>query len=534
MINANREYVEMMTAALSQQTGIEIVEGDRWAASSDGKKLYFDMKDLKKLPFITTKGLVLHEIGHLKYSLPVKITDIAARHGAEMQEVYNAFEDMRIETKLTNEFGDFARQALTELDAYCVSNHIAQFSGNYTSLTKIQQFVITALFMYYSQKSYVVASCVGNFAFRMWRKGYRSSQLLIDNEVAEKFENHEEIYNTIKEIYRSNSTEDMQKLVDEKIYPLIKNWFKQNKEKEQQQQQQEQGQQGKNTGKNGQPQQQGGDPKEENKGEKLAPSQGQGGEGKNSTDIMKARAGGQGAGGESDNFSPRLNRPTEKEVVTLLNPIEFTLSQRLRDVLNDHAAQQWTGAYKRGKLLSKNAYKVGIKGETRMFSKKNNPDNPDYVVHIALDKSGSMSGSNALYAFIGAVLLKNVSERLKFKVNLYAYNHFASKIDSIEEYSDTGGGTDDEAVLEKIEQNLSKEKSNLVFIVTDGETNRTPRFKKIQAKMIKKDSIMFGIGIGGENVGKAVKKAYPNSIHVPDVQELPKKMIMAMRTVIHR
>lgn len=232
---------------------------------------------------------------------------------------------------------------------------------------------------------------------------------------------------------------------------------------------------------------------------------------------------------------PRSNskHPTEKECKMLLRPYATVLAQRLGDVLKEQATVRWTGLHTGGKLLSKNAYKVGIAGETRVFSKRSNPDTPMYTVTFCIDASGSMAGQNATYAFVGAALLKDVCERLHFKVNLIAFESTAWKLKTLDGYSDTGGGTNDIEAMRLVNKTISSQDENIVFFITDGETNRDSYWDKVRHEVERKNAIIYGIGIGGVSEYN-IRDHYEHGICVPEVKDLPKTLIAIMRATIKR
>lgn len=540
-MDSNKEYIDILISGLSAQTGIKLIPGKQWKANQTKKELTYNQEDLKNLPFDVVRGLMLHEMGHILYSPSFKESDAVKKYGAEMMSsIYNTFEDMRIERRLTLRFGSYARCGLDSVDVWGVEQHLFNNGGRYDELSKVEQFLILSLFRFYAQyvTDYSVGQYLGPDAEYLWSPDKWTYPIAtFDKKVKSKHKAKRKIISQIiYHCYQAVTVEELQKIVDDDLIPIIKDFIedkedkKKGKGKKQQQGQQQQGQQqGKSEPKigkgEGKPQ------KGDDEGKDGKPIKG---EGDTKIEMVKG-----GSKGFSTNPSKKMERrkitkPTEMEARALLRPISYVFSQKLKDVLKEQKAIRFTGNYKSGKLLNKNAYKVAIGGETRIFSKRNNPDTPEYAVYIALDSSGSMCGEKSTYAFLGAALLKDVCTRLNFPVKVYEYDTEIRELKNLDGYTDAGGGTNDSVVMRQLDKDVNSSENSLVFIITDGETGRDDDFNILKKKLKQKNVVTFGVGIGAEYMRDSLKRNYDNAVCVEKVEELPFQLLTLMRTIIHR
>lgn len=219
----------------------------------------------------------------------------------------------------------------------------------------------------------------------------------------------------------------------------------------------------------------------------------------------------------------------DEDLERLFSQYINTLSRKLNDVLKERKATKYTGSHKRGKLMSKNAYKV-IVGEKRIFSKKNRPDTPQYVVTMLLDESGSMNGNRHAYTYMGALLLERTCRKLGFPVNVIIYDD-SVKIGVVSDYRRLcGGGNREEKALTKAKEIIKKEDDNILFLLTDGGAGVDPR--PILKELKKMNTLSIAIGIQCNVI--QMKRYYDTAIMVDEVEQLPKTLINLLQKVIHR
>ena len=520
-LQATEKYIELVTTALSKQYGVKIIKSKDWKLDVKHKRLYYDSLDLKQLPFPLVRSLLLHEIGHLKYTEETQRTKLQKEKPA-MQDGYNCFEDMRIDNKMKKEYGDFAGGALKILDEVSVGPTIE----NLRKSSKLHQMLKLSILDRNHQNTYMNHESrrrLDDFFF----SEKEEEPLSVYPEVKKCFKKHrDEIQNIMDDCIGAENCEELKKIIDEKYYPIVSHLIDPPT--------QEKDQSGGSSG--GGKSQQGGDKNPPPsgsgnpppKGGKQPPPQEESEIKKKVRELLKAV---QNGGGNETNSIRREAFNNEIEVNAILYPYISVMAERLKSILKERATVRHYGNYKRGKLLGKNAYKVAIR-EKRMFSKRNNPDTPDYTVSIVLDSSGSMNGTKAIYSFMGACLIRDVVKKLSFKVNFYHFDENFGKLNNINEYKKRiGGDTQDIHALESLEKELKADEDNLIFIFTDGYSEGDPSqiIKKI---LNKKNATLIGICFGNKSM--ALSNRYPDYILVDKPEELPKALLAKLRQLIKR
>lgn len=505
---ATQEYIDMVTIGLSAQTGINIKPGENWGVDIKNKTLYYVPETLRNLPFEIVRGFLLHEIGHIHFTDVIETLEPSvAKYPHAMPGIYNAFEDLRIEQKLKGKYGDYAGNALTASNYYAVITKEQQTNRDFTKMSKVNQFIHLALFEHlYHANDYLRYSY------------FDAKKYMLDKEVEKRYRQcWSELGQFTERCQWLRSTQSLQTDVNNIFIPMVKDWLE---EEEEQAKQNAQGQGGGEEGGEGQ--------------SKGKPQTASGSIMEQMMNDIKKHGGMQHSLGHKVN-PPPIIKPTEAEALGLLRPYASTLANRLRDILIEKISLRYTGNTKSGKLLNRNAYKAVIPNESRIFSRKNNPDTVMYDIHVALDSSGSMaSQGRGVYAFLGTVLLKDVARRLNFPINIVAYDDKAWELEKMDDYTANGGGTDDWVALQAIDKKIQPERENLVFVITDGETERNGNFDKYRKSLEDKGAHVFGVGIG-EGVSKETMiQNYPNALYVPDVKNLPAELIRTLRMMIHR
>jgi len=478
---ANADYIRLIASGLSATAGITIKEDNIWAVDVKKKTLHYKLEDLKYRPFPVVRGYLLHEIGHLKYTPYLKSkTELEKKYPNAMQSCYNAFEDIRIEGNLGREYGDFAVGALQSLRHYSIS-FVLQRLDTKTKKPRLVQFLKLCLLTYSSE-------------FLNIRHANPYSILSNFDPVVEK--RFDDNYPKIKDmvhnsLHNLDSFEDLKEVVDTDLYPIIKDFIEEFEKTAQQ------------------------------------PA------------TIKIPLPSWMSGhhvGNKDLPHPRiLDLPTRAEALALMNPYISTLSSRLRDILIEKKATKWRGSHTKGKLLSKNAYKVCIPDEKRVFSKRSTPDTPDYSVYIALDSSGSMmTESRGVYASLASYLLEEVCRRLNFKTHFYSFTSTAKRLKDASEYVVQDTGTIDLPALKLIKKDINFSDNNLVIFITDGETDISDIRNDLMAKFKKEKAKVYGVGIGDGNIEPTLRASFESSVYVPKIAKLPLEMIRLLRREIKR
>lgn len=548
-MQATEEYIHVLTSALSVQTGVKIQAGDKWMANVQDKVLIYPKEQLRLLPFYAVRGLLLHELSHILHSTPTeKPKDIIAEYGEEaVYEAFDGLEDLRCESLITGLFGEFAYRAISDMNYYGVARCIDKCHGDFTRYKKWEQYLLIFHYLALADRHNDIYELVGYDCKYLTDTPNQYNMMecyWVDPKVRKHFR---KTINQAKEILidinGADNSQEVLKITVNKLLPLIKPLMDKNDKKEQQQQQpggQQSGKQNGNQISNGNNNSQKKPNDQNNQDDSRISISGQLKNDINSEIILGKQNNGNQNGSKAGNalgkMEKRQQRLSEAETAALLRPYINTLATRLRYILQEKAATRFRGLYKQGKLLGKNAYRVLIPNEERIFSQKSTPDSPRHAVYMALDKSGSMDGDRETYAFVGGVLLKYVSKELGFPVKLYAFDNHCYQLDgnNLDLYHESGGGTSDDSALQRIYNDASGSDDNLVFLVTDGETHTGSRLEYIRRLEREKNAQIFGVGIGRDISFETVKRNYTHALHVEEPKELPGALINLLRNIIHR
>jgi len=505
MIYANREYVEILTASLSGATGIKTAAGERWAFDMTNKTLIYNPLDLVHRPFYQVRGLVLHEMGHLMYTQSVDSSALYQKY-PRLNEAYNVCEDLRIEQKLFLQFGDFATESIKPSNADMLAETFAP--AEIAKCDPLRQTLLSIAYLLESADNYFLTTSPLTNAMPILHPDALK--------VIEKIKREVSLGDWAYEITRLDSFGKIQAWVDKNLYPYIKELLEKNPEKS------DGDQDGKGNGK-------------DDKSKSQAAKEGNANGKKQAEARPVSDEGGgirAGTGASRDDLTPV---PEYNEASALMRPYSDTLSNRLADVLKEKKAVNYSGLHKRGRLLSRNVTKI-ITNEERVFSRRNNPDTPDYKIYVVLDRSSSMRGSLAASAYLAGVMVYNTARKLKMPVEVWAFNdavEVIAKDDRKEEYFlryNTSGGTDDSLMVKYLAAKVKKDPTTpLMFIIGDGEGVSLPQG---DLAYLQKRGFIMGIGVG--NGAGSVARAYPNGVCVENAADVSKTIIKTLREIIKR
>lgn len=481
-MKATRAYVEALMTGLAHENPeihFEEVEDQTWSINVDTKTLRYTQQTLSQLPPEVVKGLILHESGHLKF------TDVVPIPNNGVGDVYNAFEDMRIEHNLIKKYGNFGAQAIAHLNGYSTLSHEMserekkerrnrgeQVEGD----TKLRQFLTQVIekniYLDGNQQRYVDVI-----------PSLRYLESTRDVDVRERLHkiNIAGITDAVK---RAQSTREMKNILDKYLIPLIQDYIDAEPEK-----------------------------KDRQPLPSPLPDHSPGGNGPSMGGVVR-----------------QTIIPRDEEIEALYGPYITTLARKLSDILKERSTIRFTGARKVGKLLSKNAFKV-ITGDKRLFSRRNNPHIPHYVITMMLDESGSMVANNCHYnTYIASYVLKRACDKLKFQVRLIQYGDRPHLISQLSDYrSIRADGNMDADALEYAYKLLNVDDDNIIFHLTDGGFCQDVQYTV--NKIIKdKKALVIGVGIQTEEV----KKHFKDSVVVPTVEKLPMALLKLLTNIIHR
>lgn len=517
MITATRDYIELIANALGESERIDMKSGHQWRTDVDKRIIEYNAVDLLNKSFEASRGLILHEIAHVlftkndpkeeeretvkKYTQPV------------MRDLYNMFEDLRIEDRINDKYEDYSEYSLKRAHVEKLAEVLYRHNYDFTAMPRATQFLMLAYVDYLIDDSEMMRQYVQRM------KNIHGTFVKTAPEVLIRYKQYRpDLKQQTYDAVEANKTSDVMDIVDQRFVPIVKDWLEQDPPPPQSAAMCACGAKGNGEGEDGE------------------------GEGKDDEPKipmdMKGLLGGKDINPEYE----QIKRPTLREAQTILRPYINTLASKLKDVLKENSMSRFTGQHKAGKLLSVNAYKV-LLDEKRIFSRKTNPKQPKYNVYFALDSSGSMTPHLLKNTFMGAVLVSEACKQLGMPVTLYNYESTAREMRTLDDYKDSGGGTEDIAVLDKVHEHITRnnfqEDDNLLFIITDGEPNRpadkdSSDYGRLHKDLTKKfNTQIFALGIG-DGISRYFHDYYENAVVVPDVTELPLELMKLLKSIIHR
>jgi len=493
MFRTTRSYLEALITALSNENKITFKEGKKWVTNVAKREVTYNPTDLVFAPALVAKGIIIHEVGHILFTDKIqKDTPNLIKHPS-MQYVYNQFEDMRIEYLLMQQYRGFAIQALAHCSTWGLIGRISLAKLKMLERTKLMEFLdSTNLQRFYSGK---IVEWSRNNLYYLARdlRDYNSTEVKKALSSADS-----DIQACVGKILNASSTEVLKQLVDQYIYRHAKPFL-------------------------------------DEADKQLEKEQREGKADGNKSIEEELREGKPDRSFEGKMEEYLTDIPSDEELRSLLGGYIHTLTQRLADILKEKASVRYTGAHKKGRLLSKNAYKVTVSDETRLFSKRTNPDTPHYSITFVLDESGSMEGYFHAQTYIASFLINEAMKRLKFEIKYIRFNHTTQVISDLSVYRKMrGGGNNEFLALDVTYKNINKYDDNIVLMMTDGGIGVNSSTMRTLIHKIEKEKNATLIAIGVGLTSDYLKQFYPTYIAVPKIEQLPLKMIEMMRSLIHR
>lgn len=535
-MKANSTYIRVLASALSTTSGVRVEEGENWAFDSKKKVLTYNPITLLEKPVEVVRGILLHEIGHVMYTRPVKSSEIYAEYPA-INFMYNAFEDARIERKLKDEYRDFAREPLFTKSM----NGVGKFFEKNSLVSQPKSYQIASVASMVDLMMQILNGEVYENSYeerRLFEKIRRIELDLgqyVDKDVLDAAEEIQRKVDWTKLVKIARTLPDfatVQKMVDKEVFPYIKHLLENDPTNESmkqamaaKQQQQSQSGQGQGEGEEG-----------EGQGQE-AMAQGQEGGDQEAEVIMQNQDGDEaGTGTEAFSRTPRYV-PGYVEAAAMVSPYTNFLASRIKDIMKENTAIAFHGNHRSGKLLSRNVTKLTM-GEERVFSKRNQIDSPKHHLIVALDASGSMDGEKMHNAYLGTVLALDTFRKIRMP---YTVLEFGEEVNYLVEegkvdprflnYRSQGGGTDDAEMVRQVAEYMRRKPDEefLFIIIGDGCGVRLP---KKELEYIQSRSVPLAIGIG--RGAQQVAHAYPGGVHVDDVTKVPQVVLSTLHEYIHR
>lgn len=488
-MKATRRYLEAIATALSEEDKtITFEESEQWRTDIKTRTIEYNPLDLINHDIDLVKGLLLHEYGHVKYTTETTKTKLEKEHRS-IHIAYNVFEDMRIENKVSRDFGDFAIMPFDIVNSYGILRK-GENIDRVKNAPKLDQFLAgLQLFIIPEGSERIINYLIGNTELENIQSSFLNAMDKGVQSNLKKFMNSISMNLLCTRAKRCYDTASIKEFTEKQLLPYIKDYLD---------------------------------------------------EADSEMDFkMMVQLKKPGIGSAPPDLMPITHPiPTDNELEALFNPYISTLARKLTDILQEKQATKYSDGKKQGKLLSKNTYKV-LSDEKRIFSRKTNPDKPKYVVTLILDNSGSMHGGNKVRgAYMGAYLLIKTCKKMGFDVNLIGMSDEAWTIDELSEYRlITGGGNEEIKALDYAMKLINRYDDNLLFLMTDGLacSNHAAIRRRLTKLEIKynTDTIAIGIELPQDDIN-IMKRVYPRSIAVDKAELLPRAMINLMQSLIKR
>lgn len=439
---------------LSQEHRVSIVPDTSWKSDIKNRVIYYDQAAVYQLPDDHVLGILLHEIGHIRFTTEVP-KDIQGNNPELRHEILNVLEDIRIEERISRAYPN-AREIMDMTRSEAFDMLIGILPQHNASL---------------HEKSLLYASA------RFYNRGF-----------AKPTNDYEVIGELIKDVMVKNKndifnaiiTRDLNPIAEE-IQKLLEN--KAGKMNDSQRQQLAQKHASKMIGGYTQV------PSKNGKGRGTRQyTRGQG-----MTDVQKAiqdklreKYLQQGGGSGRSDLIGALNGDLYP-VVEILEESHL-VGKRLDSILKRNNTNEYAGRFRSGKLQARRLFRVRSQKDTRPFGRLIVKSNKSYAFTLLCDVSGSMfdegmpGQSTASVAGSSMIMVAEALKKAKIKRASYAfagqavkYGNMDLKDHSLSALESTirraGGGTD---IANGIKAGIAEleatdaEKKIIVFF-TDGE-----------------------------------------------------------------
>lgn len=475
-MNITTHYIKAITDTVSPDCILQ--SGDKWCADVTTGVIKYDSKSLQdanNLPIC--RAMAIHEAGHLKYTNKVSMLGFKPEKKNNTASVFNWLEDVRMEYQLLQEKNIFTTSSL-----YYAYDLIA--SKKQTQLTELDTIqILPFLALQEERRALLLDNNLSASDYHMQRlRG------LLPNS---------SITISLSDIISKATTTDLLNWFTTEILPKIDHLIQPDTSDDKDNQ-------GKSKATD--------DPTDQETSKVL--NLGSGLDGGNSSDIRQ------------NSYYPLA------EARGISKPYSTTLASRIQSVLTQNASIRFTGSKLRGRLLSKNIYKIAT-DTIRVFSKKQQKDASKYAFYIAIDISGSTQGDTFREELIAYTLLQEVAKKLGFNFSAITYG---SEINTINQSNEARrletpyfeGSTYDLEAVQHLAPSLDS--NSIVFFLTDGRGDTSPRHIK---QLVKNTGCyFFGIGLG---CNASASYSYGDyGINVPNITKLPEKILALMREVFKR
>lgn len=471
----DEKWLGAVATGLSAKFGVSIKKGQCWQANVHTKEIEYT-EDILHLDRDNAIALLLHETGHLLHTLaPDNSTTTYMNYPSTSQYVINLLEDIRIDKKMSKAF-DNSEYYLSKLNTQgkeMVKEHLLKLPNvdnlewslgripEDTDETKGEN--ATRRAEYTKQIKEVKLS-----------KALINAYLKLVGEPTEPNAISDKIAEVCKGVEDYKSTKQVQAVWEKKVFPLVKDLLPTMQEDQ--------------------------DKAKQQAGE---------GEGESIKSKIKATT-----------KQPLSAGSREKETmhaysyVEMYNQLKNELlgaKAKYKRIIKDNAFDRQAGSFSSGKLKKRGLYKIGL-GATKVFTRKVEKQNKDFVVSLLIDKSGSMSGERTRNATKGLVYMSEVLTACDIPFEI---SYFADQFKTIKGYNraldrvevgyratkaSIGGGTKLSPPVNYMVNSLSEHKSRnkIGIVLTDGDIDKDEGVhiqKGIQKLEKLGNSTVYGVGI---------------------------------------
>jgi uncharacterized protein with von Willebrand factor type A (vWA) domain len=558
-------------------SNIKLEKGDKWAYNTKTKTIIYPVDGddgVKQLPSEVFIGVLLHEVGHAKYTQDINL-DVIPDPKKDYALLLNCLEDVRVERQLMN-----------------------RYPGTYDNLRELQ----THSDKYYDEETLKTQFPPHINLLLNIIRGEWGEETHFTNENVEKFFNDN--YDLIQEAVSKDTSKELQEYIDEVLWkkfvklipPKKEDDKKKDDKKEDDKKEEGEGEGGEGSGGEGSGDGDGKENEKEKKKQELI------NKAINKDDITKALKGEDKKRtkkkasakslmakmskkpeksedvqdlAKSDLLKEAKERAGDRRIMSYEEMYGYIkdylryFSSKLDSILIDNNLKRFGGAYKSGKLNKKLLYKWKC-NNTRLFSRPVLRKHKKYSICLLVDESGSMYGSNIRETSKAVVLLSEVLNKIgipfevsgfngtnrvyknydepynwKIKRNLEA---FQIEVHSYEA-KDNNDGFSVNWANHRLQQ---REGEKIMLVLSDGspvnswdqipleDQRRLPSTLrkyndfdlKTEIRKVQKNAVIIGVGLGGDGV--CVEKFYTQHVVCNDVTNISKVLLGVLNKQIKR
>lgn len=242
----------------------------------------------------------------------------------------------------------------------------------------------------------------------------------------------------------------------------------------------------------------------------------------------------------------RFKDPREK-TRSLIQPT----AKSLEKVLTAKNKSGYAGKFRTGpKLDKRRLYRFKL-DDFRLFKRRYEENNLDYVFSLVVDESGSMTGKKTENAQAACFLFATVLDKIKIPFSLHGFNSLIKHYKGFQEaysqekgleiirkmskntydVSQAGYNNDGQAISEVASKMKGTAEQKIMIVISDGDPAPTgighnfdlcTEIKKAEKQGVK----VIGVGIGE---GQRVAEYYHTNLVVRDIEDLPQTIVSQLK-----